>query len=362
MENSGTPTLSEFPPATRTVGIVAFDGIELLDLTGPMDVFGLANVGLRSSGLRAEPAYRFRVLAKEAGLVNTSCGLRIHADSAFGELYDDIDTLLVPGSPEISAVLADPVLREWVKAMAGRVRRLVSICTGAFLLAEIGILDQRRATTHWAFCDRLAADYPAVRVEPDRIFLRDGSVWTSGGITSGIDLALSLLEEDWGRETALLTARYLVVFLKRPGGQSQFSGYLASESTKHPDIRALQLWIMENPAEDLRIEVLAERMAMSPRNFARVFQTETGMSPAKFVEKARVDTARQFLGMNGNRVEMVAAVSGFGDAERMRRAFLRHLGISPQDYRERFGKHEAQGPPQMTDARAAALQTSLRRN
>jgi transcriptional regulator GlxA family with amidase domain len=347
----------------RILGIVAFDGLELLDLTGPMDVFGMANAGLMGAGAFPEPAYRFRVIAREPGLVTTSCGLKLHADSAYGDLQDDLDTLLIPGAPDVGAVLADPALREWVAAMSTRVRRLVSVCTGAFLLAKADLLNGRRATTHWAYCERLAAEYPDVRVEPDRIFLKDGAIYTSGGITSGIDLALSLLEEDWGRETSLLIARYMVVFLKRPGGQTQFSGYLASEATQHPDLRSLQIWIMENPAEDMHIEALAERVAMSPRNFARVFQTETGMTPAKFVEKARIDAARHYLGSSEIRIETVATVSGFGDPERMRRSFVRHLGISPQDYRERFGKPiSSSSPPVMTDSRAEVLANNLKRH
>jgi len=359
MKNQAETRRAAPDPLIRTIGIVAFDGLELLDLTGPMDVFGMANTGLLGSGAVTEAPYRFRVIARSPGLVTTYCGLKLHADSAYGELFDDLDTLLIPGAPDVGAVLADPAMRVWVAAMRGRVKRLISVCTGAFLLAEAGLLDGRQATTHWAFCDRFAREYPAVRLEPDRIFLRDGSIYTSGGVTSGIDLALSLLEEDWGRETALLVARYMVVFLKRPGGQTQFSGYLASEATHHPDLRALQLWIMENPAEDLRNEALAERMAMSPRNFARVFQAETGMTPAKFVEKARIDAARHFLGSSEHRVETVAVISGFVDPERMRRAFVRNLGISPQDYRERFGRAIAAGPPHMTHSRTEKLASVL---
>ncbi len=356
------PSVSEKPPSdvtVRRIGIVAFDGFEIIDLTGPLDVFAMTNEGFRRSGMTDEAVYPIETFAKEPGLVMASCGLQINAVSAYGEIRDDIDTLLIPGAPDVNCVLSDPALQEWVYAMSSRVRRLVSVCTGAFLLAKIGLLDGRRATTHWAYCDRLAADYPSVTVEPDRIFLRDGRISTSGGITSGIDLALSLLEEDWGREQALLTAQYMVVFLKRPGGQSQFSGYLVSEATNHPDIRALQVWIMEHPAEDLHIDVLAERMAMSPRNFARVFQAQTGMTPAKFVEKARTDAARHLLGATGHRIETVAVVTGFGDAERMRRAFVRNLGINPQDYRERFTRHELRATPPMTDSRLAAISTSL---
>ncbi|CAL1240928.1 GlxA family transcriptional regulator [Candidatus Methylocalor cossyra] len=348
---------AEAPP--RRIAVVAFDGVEIIDLTGPMDVFALTNLGLQRAGGARENAYPIQVLAKRPGLVTTSGGLKIHADSAYSEIGDGIDTLLIPGSSDVNAVLSDSSLRDWVLAMSTRVRRLVSVCTGAFLLAEAGLLDGRRATTHWAYCDRLAADYPKVMVEPDRIFLRDGLISTSGGITSGIDLALSLVEEDWGREMALLGARYMVVFLKRPGGQSQFSGYLVSEATDRSDLRALQMWIMEHPADDLRVEVLAERMAMSPRNFARVFQEETGMTPAKFVEKARVDAARHFLGASDHRIETVAVVSGFGDAERMRRAFIRHLGINPKDYRARFGPAGPKPSPTATERYESAIRASL---
>ncbi len=341
----------------KTIGIVAFDGVEVIDLTGPMEVFALANLGLERAGLTRQPAYAFRILARQAGLVTTSCGLKLQADAAYAGVQEPIDTLLIPGAPDVACVLADPRLVDWVRGMAGRVRRLVSVCTGAFLLAETGLLDGRRVTTHWAYCDRLAADYPAVTVEPDRIFLREGAIATSGGITSGIDLALALLEEDWGREMALLTARYMVVFLQRPGGQSQFSGYLSSEATRHTDLRALQLWILEHPAEDLRLENLAGRVAMSTRNFARVFLAETGMTPA--VEKARIDAARHYLGTTDDRIERVAKITGFGDAERMRRAFLRHLGINPQDYRARFGRSEAEPAPRITGQHVAVIKNSL---
>jgi transcriptional regulator GlxA family with amidase domain len=343
----------------RTIGIVAFEGAEIIDITGPMEVFAFTNISRQLSGLAQDPVYSFQMLAKKPGLVTASCGLKIYADGAYGDIRDDIDTLLIPGAPDVNAILSDPSLQDWVRAMSTHVRRLVSVCTGSFLLAKTGLLDGRRATTHWAYCDRLASDYPSVMVEPDRIFLRDGPISTSGGVTSGIDLALSLVEEDWGPEQALEVARYMVMFLKRPGGQSQFSGYLVSEATNHPDLRRLQMWIMEHPSEDLRIEVLAERMAMSPRNFARVFQEETGMTPAKFVEKARTDAARHFLEVTNHRIDKVAVMAGFGDPERMRRAFLRHLGVNPQDYRARFGRHGVKPIPDITESRAAAMKASL---
>ena len=328
-------------PKIRTVGIVAYPGIEVLDLTGPMEVFAFANIGLQRSGICTEPAYPTQVLAAQPGPITASCGLQIIANKAYSDVQDGIDTLLIVGTVDVSCLLCDPALQDWVRAMAPRVRRLAAICTGAFLLAESGLLDGRRATSHWDYCDWLARDYPQVTVEPDRIFVRDGSILTSGGVTSGIDLALSMVEEDWGSELALLVARYLVVFLKRPGGQSQFSAYLTSEAHR-PELKDLQAWIMLHLCEDLRVETLAERMCMSPRNFARFFLTETGMTPAKFVELARIDAARHYLGSTRLSIEVVADKSGFGDPERMRRAFIRQLGINAQSYRERFGLSELQ--------------------
>lgn len=320
----------------RSVGFVTYPGVEIIDLTGPMEVFAFANNALQRTGVCSEPAYPMEVLAAQPGPLKSSCGLQIIADKAYGDVRDVVDTLLIAGTPDVSCLLCDPALQDWVRAMAPRVRRLASVCTGAFLLAESGLLDGRRATSHWDYCDWLARDYPSVNVEPNRIFVRDGSIFTSGGVTSGIDMTLSMLEEDWGSEVALLVARYLVVFLKRPGGQSQFSAYLTSDATR-PELKDLQAWIMLNLTGDLRVEALAERMCMSPRNFARFFLTETGMTPAKFVELARIDAARHYLGSTQQTIEAVAEKSGFGDPERMRRAFIRQLGINPQNYRDRFG-------------------------
>jgi len=324
---------------TRSVGIVTFPGVEVLDLTGPMEVFAFANTGLQRSGVFSETAYTIEVLAAKPGPITTSCGLQIIANKAYSDVHDGIDTLLIAGAPDVDCLLCDPALQDWIRILAPRVRRLASVCTGAFLLAESGLLDGLRATSHWDYCDRLASDYPAITVEPDRIFVRDGSISTSGGITSGIDLALSLVEEDWGGELALLVARYLVMFLKRPGGQSQFSAYLTSEATR-PELKDLQAWIMLHLTEDLRVESLAEHLFMSPRNFARFFLAETGMTPAKFVEMARIDAARHYLGCSKLSMDAVADKSGFGDPERMRRAFIRQLGINPQSYRDRFGLSE----------------------
>lgn len=322
--------------APKHISLVSYPGIEIIDLAGPMEVFAMANTILQRSGNCTGPAYTMDVLAANPGPVTSSCGLQVIAHKAYNDVHKGIDTLLVVGTTDVGCLLCDPCLQDWIRKISPITRRLASICTGAFLLAETGLLDGRLATTHWDYCNLLARDYPKVKVEPDRIFVRDGNILTSGGVTSGIDMALSLLEEDLGSELALMVARYLVVFLKRPGGQSQFSTYLTS-SAHRPELKDLQAWIILHLTEDLRVETLAARMCMSPRNFARFFQKETGMTPAKFVEMARIDAARHYLGSTKLSIETVAGKSGFVDSERMRRAFIRHLGVNPHGYRDRFG-------------------------
>ncbi|MCI0654292.1 MAG: GlxA family transcriptional regulator [Methylococcaceae bacterium] len=326
---------TEFP--VRPIGVVAFPGVEILDITGPAEVFTFANLYFQRRGFTRNIVYPITILADRAGPVATLSGLQIVAEQSYGRINGEFDTLLLPGG-DVDKVLADPDLVMWLKATAPQVRRVVSVCTGAFLLAESGLLDGRNATTHWNYCREFSQAYPNVTVESDRIFVKDGNVFSSGGVTSGIDLALALVEEDWGREVALYVARYMVVFLKRPGGQSQFSSYLTTEASGRPDIRDLQVWIMQHPDGDLMVETLAERMAMSPRNFARLFLSETGMTPAKFVEMVRIDTARHKLTVTSLSVDIIADQSGFKDPERMRRAFLRQLGVNPSDYRQRFGE------------------------
>ena len=329
--------------SVRTVCIVVFPGAEILDITGPLEVFAFANMCLLGDSVITEPAYQIALLAEKPGPLRTSCGLRISADRAYSEVTDSIDTLLIAGAVDVNSILCDPVLTDWIRTMAPRVRRVASVCTGAFLLAESGLLDGRRATSHWGFCKRLANDYPSIRVEPDKLFIRDGAISTSGGVTSGIDLALAMVEEDWGRKLALMVAQYLVVFVKRPGGQSQFSAYIPTEASRRPDLRDLQAWIMGHPTEDLGVEILADRMGMSSRNFARMFLSETGMTPAKFVEMARIDAARQHLVSSELPIDVVADKSGFRDPEQMRRAFLHQLGVNPHDYRARFSSHHERG-------------------
>ncbi len=224
----------------------------------------------------------------------------------------------------------------WLRAHAGRAERLVSVCTGAFLLAEAGLLDGRRVTTHWASCDTLAERFPGVRVDPDPIFVRDGHVATSAGVTAGIDLALALVEEDLGREAALTVARYLVVFLRRPGGQAQFSAQLRAQSARREPLRDLQGWISDHPGADLSVEALAERVGLSPRQFARAFTAEVGVTPGRYVDRVRLEAARRLLEDSSRGIEQVARDCGYGTPEAMRRAFLRVLGVSPAEYRRRF--------------------------
>jgi len=341
MSRSSRPAPLQLAPrrparqATRRVALVTFAQAQSLDLVGPLEVFAAATHLMHRRDASAPPSYETIVLADRAGPVRMSSGLVVQAERAFGELRGGIDTLLVSGG-DVRAPLADLALRRWLRAMARRVRRLGSVCSGAFILAEAGLLDGRRATTHWVAVERFREAYPRVQVEPDAIFVRDGNLVTSAGVTAGIDLALALVEEDLGHEVALAVARHLVVFLKRPGGQSQFSSHLAAQAASGGALRQLPQWILDHLDEDLSVESLAEQVAMSPRNFARVFLRETGQTPAKFVELARVDAARRLLEDDGLGLEQVAARCGFGSGEHMRRTFLRHLRVVPHDYRRRF--------------------------
>jgi transcriptional regulator GlxA family with amidase domain len=253
-----------------------------------------------------------------------------------GAVSGAIDTLMVAGGQGARSASRDRKIVGWVRRAAKRSRRVASICSGAALLAEAGLLDGRRATTHWAFCDELARSHPAIEVDPDPVYVRDGSIYTSAGVTSGMDLALALVEEDFGRELALTVARWLVMFLKRPGGQSQFSVQLASQQAEREPIRDVQAWVLDNLGKRISVEEMAARAGMSARNFARAFAREVGVTPARFVERARVELARRRLEESRAGVEEIADGCGFGSAETMRRAFLRNVRVGPADYRSRF--------------------------
>lgn len=324
----------------RRIAVFAYDEANSLDVVGPLQVFSSASRFMRlfpdelSKNPRLE--YAVEIAASRAGPVTLSPGFDVVARRGMGPFEDGLDTLLVAGGDGHDAAARDARVLDWLRGMVPQVRRLGSVCSGAFILAAAGLLDGRRATTHWRQCAELAAAYPAIRVEPDALHVRDGDIYTSAGVTAGMDLALALVEEDCGREVALATAREMVLFLKRPGGQSQFSTHLQAQAADKTAIRALQDWILQNLDGDLSVDRLAARVAMSPRNFARVFARETGTTPAKFVERARIDAARRALEDSAAPMATVAARCGFGHPETMRRVFQRHLSVAPQDYRQRF--------------------------
>jgi len=315
--------------------MVAYPDVQILDVTGPLEVFARTARWLTDQGRCREPAYTVELLASRRGIVATSSGLELVVRRSFTDVRGGIDTLLVAGGIGARRTPSGQLV-SWLRRIAPRVRRLGSVCTGAFLLAEAGLLDGRRATTHWAACQDLARRYPRVAVDADPIFVRDGRIYTSAGVTAGMDLALALVEEDHGREVAVAVARELVMFLKRPGGQSQFSAQLMAQAADREPIRELQAWIGEHPGADLSVAALARRAAMSVRNFARVFNREVGMTPARYVERARVEAARRRLEESSIGVEAVATQCGFTSAEIMRRTFLRTVRVSPAEYRRRF--------------------------
>ena len=320
----------------RRIGILAYPGIELLDAIGPLEVFAAANRIVAERSPRNRVAYEIEIWADRLGAIEGSSGVGLIATrSITSSALVELDTLLVAGSPVVDDVSGHPCV-DWLRQATGGIRRVGGICTGVFLLAEAGLLDGRRAVTHWAYCDELARRYPAVSIEPDPIFLRDGRFYSTAGVTAGMDLALALVQDDLGREIALAIARVLVLFLKRPGGQSQFSAHLAAQLDGDSPIAILQRWILDHLDTDLTIEALAERVHMSPRNFARHFQREAGAPPGVFVERARLDAARRALEDGEHRLETIARHCGFASAEVLRRLFQRSMGLSPTAYRERF--------------------------
>jgi transcriptional regulator GlxA family with amidase domain len=321
---------------TRRVVLLAFPDVQVLDVTGPLEVFANANRRLDAEEDPRSPRYTIEIVAAQAGPLRTMSGLQIVADRAFRDVRGPIDTLLVAGGEGTRAAVRDRALIDFIRRAAPRARRVASICSGTFLLAEAGLLDGKRATTHWAYAAELARSYPRVHVETDPIFVRDGKVWSSAGVCAGMDLALALAGKDHGRELALTVAQWMVIFLKRPGGQSQFSVGLAAQATEHERIREIQTWAHAHIAADLGVAALAKRAAMSPRNFARVFAREVGETPARWVERARIEAARRLLEESEDGVERVAERCGFGTAETLRRAFQRQLHVSPAAYRARF--------------------------
>jgi transcriptional regulator GlxA family with amidase domain len=321
----------------RRIALLAYPFVDLLDVAGPSEVFGATQRALAAVGSPSEAGYSLEVLSSSPELaIETDCAVRLLAHRSYRGLRYSIDTLLVAGGLGAQQAAKDRALLQWLQRMAPRVRRLGSICTGAFVLAAAGLLNGRRVTTHWKWCPRLAQAYPQIDVDPDPIFIRDGPVFTSAGVTAGMDLALALVEEDFGRAAALWIARHLVLFLRRPGGQSQFSALLDLQAAEREPVRDLQTWVAEHLDEDLSEERQAGRVHMSTRNFARVFRQQVGWTPGRFVERLRIEAARRRLEESNAGLDQVAHECGFGSADSMRRCFLRVLLVAPGDYRRRF--------------------------
>jgi transcriptional regulator GlxA family with amidase domain len=317
----------------REIVFLVFPDFQILDLTGPLEVFSQAE--RRTDG----STYLLRTVAFEPGPVRSSSGLAVHAEAA--RPFEGADTLVVAGGIGTDAAVADPAYAAWIRDAATRVRRVASVCNGAFLLAEAGVLTGHRATTHWASATALAQQYPEVTVDADPIFIREGRVSTSAGVTSGIDLALALVEEDLGGALARRIARQLVVFVQRPGNQRQFSVQLEAQRPAREPIRDLLDYIVDHPGADLSVPALAARVRLSERQFLRVFPAETGQSPAGYVEAARVEAACRLLETTDDGLERVARICGFGTLRTLQRSFQRVLALAPHEYRERFTRTAA---------------------
>ncbi|MEJ8846136.1 GlxA family transcriptional regulator [Variovorax rhizosphaerae] len=335
-----TPELLPKLPARRArlkrVLFVAFPDVGLLDLTGAQTVFWAANKAMEARGL---PGYERCTASLDGGLVRSAEGLEVQTDALTRFRPSSVDTLVLPGSPHMARVLDQSApLIQWLRRASGKTRRTISVCSGAFLLAAAGLLDHKRATTHWLMFDMMGQRFPSVEIDRDAIFVQQGAIWTSAGVTAGIDLAMALVEADCGHDVAMEVARELVVYLKRPGGQSQFSELLQAQAEDSAAMfDELNLWIAGNlERPNLGVEQLAEQAHMSPRNFARVYKQKTGRTPAKAVEVFRLEAARRLLEDSSRNIDQIAMLCGFADEERMRVTFQRHLGVAPRDYRRRF--------------------------
>jgi transcriptional regulator GlxA family with amidase domain len=324
---------------TRSVVMLAFPGAQVLDITGPMEIFKGANDVLARHGQSGKPAYKLTLATHDGGLFETTSGIRLAADCDLAALSSPIDTLLVSGGDGVREAMRDKVLIRFIQQASKKARRVASVCSGSFLLAQAGLLDGRRAASHWRGCDLLAKYFPKVTVDRDALYVRDGKFSSSAGVTAGMDLSLALVAEDCGQRVALEVAKDKVLFMIRSGGQSQFSTHLMAESAESDRLRTVMGWALENLHAEITVEILAGHAAMSPRNFARTFVKETGATPAQFIERARIDAARRKLEDSNKAIDAVATDCGFGNGERMRRAFHRHMGIAPNAYRERFQIH-----------------------
>ncbi|MBC6981567.1 GlxA family transcriptional regulator [Caulobacter sp. 17J80-11] len=320
---------------TRHVAMLVYPDAQLLDVAGPLEVFARTARWLAEHGGAAVPAYIVELVGAAPGPVAMSSGLEMMVRRRYAEL-GPVDTLLVTGGIGYATAAGDPEMLAWLRERAGATRRIGSICSGALVLAAAGLLDGREATTHWAYCDRLAALAPDCRVDPDAIFVRSGRFYTSAGVTTGMDLALALVEEDWGKAVALAVAQELVVYRKRPGGQGQFSRFLEAER-RNDRFGELQLWVLDRLHQDLSVERMAEVVGMSPRHFSRQFRAQVGRTPAAWLADLRLEEARRRIESGGFQLKDVARQCGFADEQNLRRVFQRRLGVAPSAYRERFG-------------------------
>ena len=314
----------------RRIVIVAFESAQVLDVTGPLEVF--------SSTSRFVPGARYRteVVSPGGGPVRTSSGLALGTDPIAGA-DGALDTLVVAGGRDTGAACADEELLHHVRRLAASARRVTSVCSGAFVLAAAGLLDGRRATTHWAECQQLERDHPRVTVETDAIYVRDGDTWTSAGVTAGIDLALALVADDHGRQAAAVVARQLVVYLRRSGGQAQYSAVLAAQAVDSEPVRDLLAWLPDHLVDDLSVPALAARLHLSERHFSRLFRAQVQTTPADHVEAVRVEAACRLLETTSATIEQIARTCGFGAPETMNRAFRRRMGTTPSEHRWHFG-------------------------
>lgn len=326
----------------RNIVILVFPGTNLLDVSGPAQVFTSATELHRAANPGEKAAYTVTLASLNGGLVETTSGIELNSSPVSELSVSDIDTLLVAGGHGSEAAGNDSGIATWLRQVRTHVRRLGSVCTGAFVLAAAGLAEGKRLATHWAYCDRLESKYPGIDVERDAIFIEDGGVWSSAGITSGLDLALAMVEQDHGRDLALMVARQLVVFLKRPGGQSQFSVPLEAQSAEGP-LAELAATVTKDPAGDHRVEMLAERSNMSVRTLHRTFKDSFGRPPGQWVAALRIECARRMLEQTEQSLDQIAAGTGLGSADSMRRAFLRQLGVTPSEYRHRFRREPAHG-------------------
>jgi len=323
---------------SHLIDFVLFPNALGLDITGPLEVFNTATQLLRLKG--GSGGYRARFAAAKKGPVRLSSGLEVIAQSKMGD-GPAADILLIPGGIGANDAVDNDEFIARVREGAQKAARIVSVCSGAFILAAAGLLDGRRATTHWRVSDDLIRQYPKVNVVPDAIFTRDGNVYTSAGVTAGIDLALALVEEDLGGSIAIEVSRMLVLYFRRPGTQSQFSAPLKSQEAAGERFASLHAWLLEHIDETVSVETMADRVSMSPRNFSRVFKAGVGMTPGRYVETLRLDRARELLAAGDDTLETVAEASGFGREERLRRAFMRRYNITPAQYRLHFSKRRA---------------------